>query len=170
MNVRRPIPSITLSETPKRGPDEERVARSIRNYADGLKAQGVILIASHTNRPGDPSVVTIETDINQPGYFALAERVAEMLRGAGLAAEFGWRWPRATDAWTALRSLHSGSSYPVLHVSVPARFGGDLTVLAWTALQPLRDEGVLLVGMSSVLRDAGQHQEPAVEDVEGAPV
>ena len=46
-----------------------------------------------------------------------------------------------------------GTALPLVHVSVPARFGDDLMRLAAVALRDLRNEGILFVGFSDVFGD-----------------
>jgi aromatic ring-opening dioxygenase catalytic subunit (LigB family) len=85
-----------------------------------------------------------------PGNPALAERVAEMLRNAGL--------PAATDAargydhgvFVPLKVAFPEAQIPVVTLSLDHSLDPALHVAAGRALAPLRDEGVLIIasGMS----------------------
>ena len=166
---RSTTPVIAISETPRDGRDAERFARGVRTYADTLRVSGLVIVSTHWNRSNDSPSVIIEVDEqNEPSTdsFALAEHAAALLQKAGLSTEFGREWPRSNGFWNSLLAAHEGAAFPMIHVSVPARFGSDLMVLAARALEPLRRETVLLVGLSSSFAegfryDAGRADRPS---------
>jgi aromatic ring-opening dioxygenase catalytic subunit (LigB family) len=177
------IPVIAVAETPRAGREAERFARGIRAYADILRAHGVLIVSSHWDRSNDsPSAIIEVNDRGEapPQSFSLAERAAALLKNAGLSTEFGRSWPRENEVWSAIVEAHADAEFPVVHVSVPARFGSDLIVLAARALEPLRREAVLLVGLSSAFGQAiraetSRDSHPSLgmspsTIVEGAPV
>lgn len=85
-----------------------------------------------------------------PGHPALAERTAAVLRASG--------WPAETDpsrgldhgAWVPLRFLFPAADVPVFQLSLPARLEPAQAHALGRALQPLREEGVLIVGSGSL--------------------
>lgn len=170
------IPVVYVAGSPSEPDAAERFARGIRSYADRLNASGVVLLGTYRHRAGDPPAVILDSDPHEaPRGFALLERAASLLQEAGLTTELGWPWPREHDVWSAMRTATVRAAYPVIQVSVPSRFGLDLTVLATRALQPLRHEGVLLVGISTAYADAVRRSrafdEPSIaNEIRGIPV
>ena len=191
-NTMQSMPVVMLSVAPRRGADAKRFASGIREYATRLHAAGVVLVSSHWTRVSDAASVIVEVDDLRPdegpafsselpvpsaSAFALTERVAELLQENGLSAEFGRTWPRDNATWAAMLDAHAGAAFPVIHVSVPARFGADLMRDVTRALQPMREEGVLLVGISIAFADAiregarrGHEEYEFADAFEGVPV
>lgn len=157
-------PVIALSEIPRQGRDADRFARGIRAYADILRASGVVIASTHWNRSNASPSVIIEADDRlqaSPDALSLAERAASLLQREGLSREFGRSWPSESAIWNAIQDAHEDASFPLLHVSVPARFGSDLIMATAKALEPLRREAILLVGFSAafgegIRRDAAR--------------
>jgi 4,5-DOPA dioxygenase extradiol len=85
-----------------------------------------------------------------PGAPDAAARAIELLRAAG--------WPVAADAeqgldhgaWVPLRFLYPDADVPVFQMSLPANLTPERAYALGQALQPLRDEGVLVVGSGSL--------------------
>jgi hypothetical protein len=158
MNERlNPIPVIVVSQPPLRSADAERFASGIRTYAETMDASGIIVVAPHLNRPGDPVTVMIEA---APSGAAsnqsvnLVSRITGLLKSAGLMPAVDSRWLREATAWNAIAHAFSESGVPVVHVSVPSRFGPALMSLTAAAVESLRHEGILFVGLSDDFGDA----------------
>ena len=150
-------PVIALSDIPRQGRDADRFARGIHAYADILRSGGAVIVSTHWDRSNaSPSVIIEIDDRDQmsPETLALAERAAELLQRAGLSTEFGHSWPRENAIWKAIVNAHGDASFPLIHISVPARFGSDLMIMTARALEPLRRETILLVGLCAAFGEA----------------
>ena len=81
-----------------------------------------------------------------PGDPALASRVAEILRGAGLPA--GTDPTRGYDhgVFVPLKVAFPGAQIPVVTLSLDHSLDPAVHIAAGRALAPLRDEGVLIIG------------------------
>jgi 4,5-DOPA dioxygenase extradiol len=80
-----------------------------------------------------------------PGSPELAQRVAEML-GAKVSAE----WGLDHGTWTVLHHLRPKADLPVVQLSIDARLPPEAHLELGRALQPLRDEGVLILASGNV--------------------
>lgn len=186
------MPVVLLSVAPRVGADADRFAAGIREYATRLNAAGVVFVTSHRDRSSDSSNVIVEVDDLRPdegpafssrmmvpsaSAFALSERTAQLLNEHGVATEFGRTWRRHNTAWASMLTAHKRAAFPLIHVSVPSRFAKRVMSRVTNALQPLRSEGILLVGISAAFaeairqttvgRRADEHELAAVE---GAPI
>lgn len=85
-----------------------------------------------------------------PGHPALARRAAEILRAAGWPAEEDAQQGLDHGAWVPLRFLYPQADVPVFQLSLPAGLAPAQAYALGEALQPLRDEGVLVVGSGSL--------------------
>jgi len=85
-----------------------------------------------------------------PGHPELAARAVEMLRAAGWPAEADGSQGLDHGAWVPLRFLYPQADVPVFQVSLPADLTPAQAYALGQALQPLRDEGVLVVGSGSL--------------------
>jgi aromatic ring-opening dioxygenase catalytic subunit (LigB family) len=165
-------PVIALSDLPRQGRDADRFARGIRAYADLLRTNGIIIVSTHWNRSNDSPSVIIEVDDRRNASEArsLSERAASLLQRAGVSIELGHSWPPESAIWHTIQAAHEGVSLPLLHVSVPARFGHDLMVVTARALEPLRREAILLVGFSAVFGEAiRRDSSPTIDRHFGVP-
>ena len=162
------IPVIAMSDMPRPGRDADRFARGVRAYADILRARGVVIASTHWNRSSDSPSVILEAREHAAPDLALGERCATLLQSAGLSVEPRRSWPREHALWTAFLDAHHDAAFPLLHVSVPARFGSDLMIVTARALEPLRREAVLLVGLSAVFGEALRGRSASTE-TSGAP-
>lgn len=157
MNTPTSIPVIAVSHPPRRAADAWRFAQGIRRHADTFPVTGVVVVSTHWNRPGESVTVGLEVDDTRQSAAQgreLAERLGELLKSAGLTPELNRGWLGDTMAWRPIVEALADSKVPLVHVSVPVRFGDDLMRLAAIALQRLRHEGILFVGFSDVFGDA----------------
>lgn len=88
-----------------------------------------------------------------PGDAALAERIARMILAAGLPA--GIDTARGLDhgAWVPLKLMYPANDIPVLQLSVQTHLGPKHHYKLGQALQPLVDDGVLILGSGSFTHD-----------------
>ena len=102
-----------------------------------------------------------------PGAPALAERIAGLIRAAGLPA--GIDSARGLDhgAWVPLKLMYPANDIPVLQLSVQTALGPAHHLKLGKALRPLADEGVLILASGSFTHDLrsvawrGPNEEPA---------
>ncbi|NML43666.1 dioxygenase [Ramlibacter sp. G-1-2-2] len=85
-----------------------------------------------------------------PGAPALAARTVEVLRAAGWPAEADEGQGLDHGAWVPLRYLYPEADVPVFQLSLPAGLAPEQAYALGQALQPLREEGVLVVGSGSL--------------------
>ncbi len=82
-----------------------------------------------------------------PGDPALAERVAGIFDGA---AELTDEWGLDHGTWTVLRFMYPEADIPTVQLSMDGRLEPDTHVAIGRMLQPLRDEGVLILGTGNL--------------------
>lgn len=85
-----------------------------------------------------------------PGHPELAQRTLEVLRAAGWRAEADPTQGLDHGAWVPIRFLYPQADVPVFQVSLPADLRPSEAYALGRALQPLREEGVLVVGSGSL--------------------
>ncbi|MDE2146607.1 MAG: dioxygenase [Burkholderiales bacterium] len=81
-----------------------------------------------------------------PGAPALAGRIAELLRGAGLEAALDAERGYDHGTFAPLAVMYPEARVPVLQLSLKAGYDPAEHLAAGRALRPLRDEGVLILG------------------------
>ena len=81
-----------------------------------------------------------------PGAPAVAQRAQQLLNDAGLNAAIDTRRGMDHGAWVPLRKLFPDANVPVVQLSVQPSMAARHHYAIGRALQPLRDEGVLIVG------------------------
>jgi 4,5-DOPA dioxygenase extradiol len=87
------------------------------------------------------------------GDVELAARVARLVPDAKVTSD----WGLDHGTWSVLRHLRPAADLPVLQLSIDARLRGAEQLGLGRALEPLRDEGVLIIGSGNLvhnLRDA----------------
>jgi len=85
-----------------------------------------------------------------PGAPELAERVAELLRGAGLPVRRQAEGGLDHGIWTPLRFMWPAADMPVLPLAFPPNWSPARLFALGQALAPLTHEGVLLMGSGSI--------------------
>lgn len=85
-----------------------------------------------------------------PGAPALAAQIVEGLKAAGFDASLDGHRGLDHGAWVPLRYLKPGAEVPVLQVSLPLESDAAAALRLGAALQPLRAQGVLVIGSGSL--------------------
>lgn len=145
-----------------------------RDFLRGLGAslprpKAILVVSAHweTNIPAVNAVAVNETihDFGgfpqilfdqrypAPGDAALAQRIAGLIRDAGLPA--GIDTARGLDhgAWVPLKLMYPANEIPVLQLSVQTHLGPAHHLRLGEALRPLAEEGVLILGSGSFTHD-----------------
>ncbi|RVU46296.1 DODA-type extradiol aromatic ring-opening family dioxygenase [Rubrivivax rivuli] len=130
--------------------------------AGGMLPRAVLCISGHWEAPvftaqaaARPGMVfdyhgfpehTYRIRYPAPGAPALAQRVQDLLQGAGIAAaqDTGRGYDHGTFAPLAV--MYPQAEVPVIQLSLKAGYDPAEHLAAGRALAPLRDEGVLIVG------------------------
>jgi len=81
-----------------------------------------------------------------PGSPEVARRVLELLRGAGFAARADDRRGFDHGTFAPLAAIYPAADVPVLQLSIRRDYDPEAHLAAGRALEPLRREGVLIVG------------------------
>jgi 4,5-DOPA dioxygenase extradiol len=145
-----------------------------RDFLRGLGAslprpKAILVVSAHweTNIPAVNAVAVNETihDFGgfpqilfdqrypAPGDPVLAQRIAELIREAGLPA--GIDPARGLDhgAWVPLKLMYSANDVPVLQLSVQTHLGPAHHLRLGEALRPLTEEGVMILASGSFTHD-----------------
>lgn len=145
-----------------------------RDFLRGLGAslprpKAILVVSAHweTNIPAVNAVAVNETihDFGgfpqilfdqrypAPGDPVLAQRIAELIREAGLPA--GIDPARGLDhgAWVPLKLMYSANDIPVLQLSVQTHLGPAHHLRLGEALRPLTEEGVMILASGSFTHD-----------------
>src|SRR5674476_1667305 len=88
-----------------------------------------------------------------PGSPALAHRVQHLIDHSGAVPSpvvADTRWGLDHGTWSVLRHLYPGADIPVVQLSIDRRQTAEVHLRLGTALRTLRDEGVLVLGLSLI--------------------
>jgi 4,5-DOPA dioxygenase extradiol len=96
----------------------------------------------------DPKLYTLRYDA--PGAPALADRVAGLLKDAGLPVHCVEEGGLDHGIWTPLRYMFPEADIPVLPLAWPPNWPPEKLFALGRALAPLADEGVLIIGSGSI--------------------
>ncbi len=110
----------------------------------------------------DPALYEITYPVD--GHPELARRALALLGDAGWAPLPDERRGLDHGAWVVLRHLYPAADVPAFQVSLPSRLDGDTAWAFGTALAPLADEGVLIVGSGSLTHNLGEFRAGAGSD------
>lgn len=152
------------------GPALQQWARSLRGKFPSLR--GVLVMSPHWMSPsievmstpnphtwhdfGGFSPALYRLQYPASGAPALAQRVGQLLKKAGMHVQLNDTRPFDHGAWVPLMHLLPKADVPVVQLSLPQQAQAADVYALGVALQSLRDEGVLLVGSGSMthnLRD-----------------
>ncbi len=144
------------------------------------RPQAVVCISAHwdTARPaltGHPTPDTVhdfygfpaelyEMRYACPGDAQLADALRARLTDAGLEADIHPTRGLDHGAWVPLRLMYPAADIPVIQLSVQSGAGAEHHWKLGRALQPLRDQGVLILasgGATHNLREAGRLAQDA---------
>jgi 4,5-DOPA dioxygenase extradiol len=113
----------------------------------------------------DPALYEITYPVD--GHPALARRALEVLHDVGWAPQPDERRGLDHGAWVPLHHLYPTAEVPAFQVSLPARLDGDSAWAFGAALAPLAEEGVLIVGSSSLTHNLAEFRSGATSDERG---
>jgi 4,5-DOPA dioxygenase extradiol len=92
-----------------------------------------------------------EVQYPAPGSSALAERVIELARPRTVSADTSWGLDHGT--WSVLAHMFPDADVPVVQLSMDASLSFDEHVALGAALDPLRDEGVLILASGDIVHN-----------------
>ncbi len=105
-----------------------------------------------------------------PGSAPLAERVAGLLAGAGVACEVDRQRGLDHGAWVPLSLIYPAHDIPVVQLSVQTRLGPDHHLRLGRALTALAAEDVLVIGSGSFTHDLRRFRGQSADAPEAADV
>ena len=85
-----------------------------------------------------------------PGSPALAARVGDLLRGAGVATAPDETRPFDHGAWVPMMHMFPQADVPMVQLALPAPWTPEGLYAIGKALAPLRDEGILIIASGSM--------------------
>lgn len=169
----------------------DRMADYLRTTGRQLRPKAILIISGHWEadaftvgaNPQPPLIYdyygfpehTYALRYDAPGSPALAQRVHDLLRDAGLPAaidnERGWDH----GVFIPLKVMYPDAAIPVVQLSMKKGLDPAEHLRAGTALQTLRDEGVLIIGsgmsfhnmrgFSPAFRDASEQFDDWLADM-----
>ncbi|MBI3517586.1 MAG: dioxygenase, partial [Proteobacteria bacterium] len=161
------LPALFVSHgSPMMALEDGRARRFLASYAGELPRPRAILVASAhwetaaprlTASAAPPTIhdfggfpeALYRMRYPAPGEPALAERAADLLQAAGLAAALDPTRGLDHGAWIPLQLLYPAADIPIVQLSLQSHLGAAHHYAMGVALRPLRDEGVLVIGSGS---------------------
>jgi aromatic ring-opening dioxygenase catalytic subunit (LigB family) len=145
---------------------------------------GIVCVSSHFVAPSfcvttsetpemlrDADSENVAVDKRPPGSIALARKTIESLLFARLKATADPTRGLDHGVWLPLAFLFPDAEVPVVQVSLHSSLDPEMHFALGRALEPLRDEGILVLGSGGLTRDLADHERicrsPDVPDVLG---
>lgn len=110
----------------------------------------------------DPALYEITYPVD--GHPELARRALALLGDAGWSPLPDERRGLDHGAWVVLRHLYPAADVPAFQVSLPSRLDAESAWAFGSALAPLADEGVLIVGSGSLTHNLAEFRTGAGSD------
>ena len=136
------------------------------------RPEAIVVVSPHweTRDPTVGSATDLETIYDFTGFprelytftypahsdTRLAQQIADHLKAAGYAARIDAHRGLDHGAWVPLRMMYPEADIPVIPLSVKAHAGAAYHYALGQALQPLKEQGFLIIGTGSIthnLRD-----------------
>lgn len=118
----------------------ERLGRSLPDD----QRRGVVVVASSFEAP--------RWTVTTSGDRGLARRVLERLVGGGLPAATDEARAPAIEVGAAVACLAAGRPLPVVELSLHATLDAEQHLAVGRLLEPLRDEGIIILGLGGLTR------------------
>ncbi len=152
-----------------------------RDFLAGLGAQlprpkAIVIASGHweTERP-EVSAVAVNDTIHDfygfppalyairypaPGSPELAERIARLLRSAGLSAKVDHERGLDHGAWVPMSLMYPGHDIPVLQLALQSELGPPHHLQLGRAIAALREQDVLVIGSGTFTHNLGRPRAP----------
>jgi len=98
-----------------------------------------------------------------PGSLELAERVRAVVKSTAVRLDDGYSWGLDHGAWSVLRCMYPQADIPVVQLSLDRSQHPRFHYELGRELQPLRGEGVLIVGSGNIVHNLRLLQWNATE-------
>ena len=165
--------------------EEDGVTAMLRTWGSGLRPRAIVVVSAHWEASGPVRVTGAEQPgliydfggfppelyeirYPSPGDPALAADIVRRLEAAGVKATVDPRRGIDHGAWVPIRHAFPDATVPMLEVSLPVPRTPELVAQIGSALAPLRDKGVLLVGSGGLVHNLRRvHFEDKQAPVDG---
>lgn len=172
MNDTPPLPSLFVGHgSPMMALESDEYTRSLRRFGrSAANAKAIVVVSAHWEQhlpvrvtaAKSPGLIydfygfpkeLYELQYPAPGDPQLATTLAKSLSDAGLVVEKDERRGLDHGCWVPLLHAFPQADLPVLQVSVPRPSNPEDLVELGRRLQPLRRQGILLVGSGNVVHN-----------------
>lgn len=133
------------------GPIEAIVVISAHWQTPGTQVTAMEMPQTIHDFGGFPKELS-EVQYPAPGAPALADKIIELL-SATTPVRKNFNWGLDHGAWSVLVHMYPEATVPVLQLSIDADAGPEHYYSIGQALQPLRDNGVLLIGSGNLVHN-----------------